>query len=462
MTYDVFLSHRSENKPWVEILARNLVDCGQRVFFDNWEMVAGKSVAAQLDAALENSRAGVLVATPESLESGWVREEYDRMLKMQVNGNLTLLPLIFGAIPGFPFLDNRLCIDFGDPTPDGYRRAFYGLLCGLQGRPPGDLSRGIPALPAPIHIPEPMVPDLANMAPQPLAGGESDFLEDVFDCLGQRPPLPVLLLAQAGRDRLGIHQAILVRAKTRFGADNCHHVVPPGDPDIPTPDYLATIARQLGLPQGIGDGFALETALEEQLRSHPLFLLITRLHSGSAAGRRLLAGMLRSLGERHDNLHLVLCGSEELAALKFADGKLSLFTNADALYWPEPTAGDLHDREGEPIDPTEAEHLLAITGGHPQLLQKCLRRRGRTDCKKLVRRDPDLAALFARYRHNWPQDVARLREWLGRERIGPYRYWPADGLLRDLYWDNLLVERDDQFAWRCLVIREAFLADLDA
>nr|VFJ55201.1 MAG: TIR domain-containing protein [Candidatus Kentron sp. FW] len=345
MTYDVFLSHRSENKPWVEILARNLVACGQRVFLDSWEIVPGRSIPAQLDAALENSRAGVLVATPESLESGWVREEYDRMLKMQVNGNLTLLPLIFGAIPGFPFLDSRLCIDFGDPTPD----------------------------------------------------------------------------------------------------------------------YLATIARQLGLPQGIGDGFALETALEEQLRSHPLFLLITRLHSGSAAGRQLLAGMLRSLGERHDDLHLVLCGSEKLAALKFADGKLSLFTNADALYWPEPQVDDILSGQDR-TSPTreEAEHLLAITGGHPQLLQKCLHHRGRTDCKKLVRRDPDLAALFARYRENRSGDADRLREWLGRERIGPYRFWPADGLLRGLYWDNLLVERDDQFAWRCPAIREAFLADLDA
>lgn len=76
-TYDVFISHRSENKPWVEVLARNLKNQGYSVFLDSWELVPGKSLVSSLYEALKRSRKGILVATPEAIESGWVREEYD-------------------------------------------------------------------------------------------------------------------------------------------------------------------------------------------------------------------------------------------------------------------------------------------------------------------------------------------------------------------------------------------------
>ncbi|VFN00698.1 MAG: TIR domain-containing protein [Candidatus Kentron sp. G] len=354
--YDLFLSHRGENKPWVETLARNLTDCGYRVFLDDWEIIPGNSLAGQLAAALEASRAGVLVATPESLESGWVQEEYERMLALRARTRTSpgpglgehrfrILPLVFGERPDFPFLENLLCIDCSDHTPGGYRRAFYRLLCAIEGKAPGDMAGKAPPLPIDPQIPEPMTPDLSAMAPQPLAAGEEQFLEEVFDTLfhGQ----PVLLLAQAGRDRLGIHQAILSRAwaTRRFGEGNSFHLVPPGDPDISSADYLAFMARQAGLRwEDITGSFSLQVALEERLHRGPLFLLITRLASGSPAGRQALAGLLRSLLDKEEfqqNLGLVLCGSGELAELKFAAGAHSLLTNAEDLYWPEPTVEDL-------------------------------------------------------------------------------------------------------------------------
>ena len=76
MTYDVFISHRSDNKPWVRTLATNLQKAGLRVFLDEWELVPGDSFIAGLEQELENSAGGVLVCTPGALESGWVRTEY--------------------------------------------------------------------------------------------------------------------------------------------------------------------------------------------------------------------------------------------------------------------------------------------------------------------------------------------------------------------------------------------------
>ena len=75
-TYDVFISHKSEYKRWVEVLAQNLHKCGYNVFLDVWELVPGRSLVDGLYQGLQRSRAGVLVVTPEAWESGWVREEY--------------------------------------------------------------------------------------------------------------------------------------------------------------------------------------------------------------------------------------------------------------------------------------------------------------------------------------------------------------------------------------------------
>lgn len=40
--YDVFLSHRSLDKPWVEVLARNLIQAGFTVFYDAWNLIPGQ------------------------------------------------------------------------------------------------------------------------------------------------------------------------------------------------------------------------------------------------------------------------------------------------------------------------------------------------------------------------------------------------------------------------------------
>ncbi len=60
--YDVFLSHRSLDRHWVETLARNL---GQRyrVFLDRWEIVPGTLVSEGVAKGLRASARGVLVAS---------------------------------------------------------------------------------------------------------------------------------------------------------------------------------------------------------------------------------------------------------------------------------------------------------------------------------------------------------------------------------------------------------------
>ncbi len=136
-TSDVFLSHKSDWKPWVDVLARNLRNRGYRVFFDEWDMIPGQSIVQQLYDGLQQSRKGILVVTPEAIDSGWVREDYAQMMvQKQQDAAFTIIPVIVGEeVPDFPFIQDILWVDFRDP--ERYREAFYRLVCALDGTSPG-------------------------------------------------------------------------------------------------------------------------------------------------------------------------------------------------------------------------------------------------------------------------------------------------------------------------------------
>lgn len=63
-TYDVFISHKSEHKPWVIWLAEALQSCGYSVFLDIWNLIPGDSWVEGLHQGLSQCRAAVLVALP--------------------------------------------------------------------------------------------------------------------------------------------------------------------------------------------------------------------------------------------------------------------------------------------------------------------------------------------------------------------------------------------------------------
>ncbi len=55
-TYDVFLSHASDDKPEVEALARRLREDGLEPFLDKWHLIPGEPWQEALEDALEASR----------------------------------------------------------------------------------------------------------------------------------------------------------------------------------------------------------------------------------------------------------------------------------------------------------------------------------------------------------------------------------------------------------------------
>jgi len=136
LKYDVFISYNSQFKDWVEMLAQNLRSQNFNVFFDEWEIAAGNRIDEELDRGLEQSKNGIILATPEISNSSWVKDEYSKMKELAAKRDFKIIPIILGKeIPDFPFLRTIKCIDFSEPHL--YRQNFHKLICALKGESPG-------------------------------------------------------------------------------------------------------------------------------------------------------------------------------------------------------------------------------------------------------------------------------------------------------------------------------------
>lgn len=463
-SYDIFISHRSLNKPWVKCLARNLIGVGFHVFLDEWELVGGKGFIERIFEVISHAQRGILVATSEAIESGWVCAEYEAMLKRsREDSSFHFVPAVFGEIPGFPFLDNVQCIDFRVETKKEYRRVFYELLCGLELRPPG--ADG--TFEGPLVFPDPINPTLPKITETSLEEGVSEkrFLDKIFRNLGRHSIL--MLLAQADRGQHYLLGSIESRARGELGVKRVLKITPPYSDHKELGRYFAHLGAQSAFSEEIADPLDWEEALLERLRSldegESLLLLISGFENGSEAGRCQLAGVLRSLTSRQRGLRVILCGCQRLAELKFGSGELSLLNDADVHMWPEISAGDLlvwQQREfpRKSLGEEEALEVLRLCGGHPRLLRYCLqyREEGVAEIAKLkeaLRKNPSVLQFFTPFS---AKDTVRERicNLLSRHDLGPASPWPVDVLLRRLYWSNLVVIDGERFRWRCDLLRE--------
>jgi len=79
VVYDVFLSHGTPDKPWVETLDAELRSLGLQPFLDRAEIGPGQSFPEVLSRGLAASRFLVLVLSPHS-NRPWVDQEWQAFL----------------------------------------------------------------------------------------------------------------------------------------------------------------------------------------------------------------------------------------------------------------------------------------------------------------------------------------------------------------------------------------------
>ena len=459
--YDIFISHRSRNKNWVETLARNLKNTGYSVTFNPRTL-----------NALQNCHKAILVATPEAIESGWVREEYDLMLKRQQNDpDFTFIPIVFNEVlPDFPFLSDIEVVNF---STEQYHEAFHRLISHL-----GEKSFNKDALELP---PQSVV--TAGVSSSSI----NQFIETLFDQFKQNCPPPLMVLAQMDRSQSYMIEALQTKAQTRYSAERCLHITPPYSTETDTQGYFSVLARQCEL-NDVKNGTDFEQALQKRLlnKDNPLFLLVSRFEHGPQLGQQQLAGILRSLNENYANqLYIIICGGEKLADLKYRQGNLSLLNIALDNHWPELNREDVYVMRDNccknlVLNDKTVKKLLELSGGHPTLLQKCLRLYEKGPTQKWrnylasLSEYPLVWQLFTPFTQSL-SEAKQVCEWLTQKEVAPvsvlyYYGHKHNALLRRLYWKNVLVEKylkkrhkllwwrttDRKYlCWRCEALRLA-------
>lgn len=141
-SYDVFLSHHSNDKPQVEILAARLEkEARLKPFLDKWHLVPGEPWQEGLEEALDRSASCAVFLGPSGL-GAWENEEMRSALEDRVrNRRFRVIPVLLPqadpkdkqSLPRF--LRRLTWVDFRAGLND--REAFRRLVAGIQGRRPG-------------------------------------------------------------------------------------------------------------------------------------------------------------------------------------------------------------------------------------------------------------------------------------------------------------------------------------
>jgi WD40 repeat protein/GTPase SAR1 family protein len=116
-TYDVFLSHNSQDKPRVRKLAERLWDAGLRVWLDEWVIRPGDDIYLAIEHGLEAARVQVLCLSPAALGSEWVTLERSTVLfRDPGNAGRRFVPLLLADCTLPDTLRRYKYVDFREET----------------------------------------------------------------------------------------------------------------------------------------------------------------------------------------------------------------------------------------------------------------------------------------------------------------------------------------------------------
>ncbi len=125
----VFLSHSSEDHPFVKRLGEALSEQGVRVWIDEAEITGGDSFLDKIEEGLADMQHLVVVLSRASVTSFWVKRELNFALVDKVESNKgKVIPVLLEDCEIPPLLRERNYVDFRKDYYSGLR----GLLKGIN------------------------------------------------------------------------------------------------------------------------------------------------------------------------------------------------------------------------------------------------------------------------------------------------------------------------------------------
>ena len=130
--WDVFLSYRSVNRPWVLRLYDQLRHLGYEVFMDQFVLTTSGGLNMQLEQHLERSASAVMIWSSRSEESKWCEDEYTALRTLEkAKRNFRYVVLRVDEVELPLMAQAKLWIDFSSqpdgPTGTGLLRLLHGI-----------------------------------------------------------------------------------------------------------------------------------------------------------------------------------------------------------------------------------------------------------------------------------------------------------------------------------------------
>jgi hypothetical protein len=143
MSFHVFLSHSSADKPAVEELARRLAKEGIQAWLDKWHLIPGDPWQPAIEKALAESETCAVFVGPSGL-GPWQNEEMRAAIDQRVHNcgkRFRVIPVLLpdahrpecSSLP--TFLAATTWVEFRDSLDE--EDAFHRLVCGIRGFEPG-------------------------------------------------------------------------------------------------------------------------------------------------------------------------------------------------------------------------------------------------------------------------------------------------------------------------------------
>lgn len=118
----IFLSHSSEDKPFVEKLAKDILGLKIDVWLDKWEIKVGDSLINKIEEGLESSDYLIIVLSKNSVKSAWVKKELNAILCDEIYSNtIKILPVLIDDCTIPIFLKEKRYADFRDDYDQGFQ-----------------------------------------------------------------------------------------------------------------------------------------------------------------------------------------------------------------------------------------------------------------------------------------------------------------------------------------------------
>lgn len=124
----VFLCHSSNDKPLVRMVRNDLAARGFSPWIDEFEINVGDSIVEKIAVAHENASAIIVFLSKSSIESGWVKKEWQSGLMRKLGGiDVALLPARIDNTELPALLSDIMYADFRDNYEEGLSALFKAL-----------------------------------------------------------------------------------------------------------------------------------------------------------------------------------------------------------------------------------------------------------------------------------------------------------------------------------------------